>query len=494
MSLFSPRLLQLWTGGRWRGGEPSAITGFSIDSRKLQEGDLFVAIQTEKRDGHNYVEAAEAAGASAALVQRYVEASRIPQLIVPDAVAALQTIATTHRFTFEGPVIAITGSCGKTSTKDLLQLILGGNNVLSTSGNLNNHLGVPLTLLGLDMAQHDIAVVEAGAGSPGDIAELGGMIRPEVAIITMVGPAHLDRLGSVAGVAKEKSALGHFVHPNGFVLFPADCLQYPVFRHFEIESIALGTPDEEHEKFAAVKSAYYWTETTETTRKETASIERMNSESIETTSGIQGGCRLLLRQPPAIDVAFEVPRVSQGMMRNAAFSILAALKLGASVETIQQRLYEWKPSRHRGEIIAHDNKQFYVDCYNANPASFIDTLSAFDQSMSPDAPRLYVLGCMAELGAVAGAWHHWVGNRVRLRPGDHAIIIGDESHEFADGIVEAGNDVNLITIVESLDDIRPLVNEFEGSVLLKGSRRYRLETLLPSKPKSTGSSGITKFG
>lgn len=418
----------------------------------------------------------------------------MPQLVVLDTVAALQTIATTHRFTFEGPVIAVTGSCGKTSTKDLLQLLLGGHNVLSTSGNLNNHLGVPLTLLGLDMAHHDIAVVEAGAGSPGDISELGGMIRPEAAIITMVGPAHLDRLGNVLGVAKEKASLGHFVHPNGFVLFPADCLQYPAFRHFEIESIALGTPDEAYKQFAAVKSAYYWTETTETTRKETESIESTNRGSIETISGIQGGCRLLLRQPPAIDVAFEVPRLSQGMMRNAAFSILAALKLGATAEMVQQRLHEWKPSRHRGEIIAQGSKHFYVDCYNANPASFVDTLSAFDQSMAPDAPRLYVLGCMAELGAVAGAWHHWVGNRVRLRPGDHAIIIGDESHAFAEGIVEAGNDVNLITIAESLDDIRHIVDEFDGSILLKGSRRYRLETLLPPKLKSGNSHGMIKIG
>ncbi len=154
-----PDLLADWTGGSWAAPPPPKIKGYCQDTRRLRKGEMFVAIKTPQRDGHDYVPAAEQAGASAALVEDPVP-SELPQLVVPDTLEGFQSIAAEHRHAFLGKVIGVTGSCGKTSTKDLLALLLG-ERTLCTEGNLNNFLGVPLTLTRLDNDEHDFAVVEA---------------------------------------------------------------------------------------------------------------------------------------------------------------------------------------------------------------------------------------------------------------------------------------------------------------------------------------------
>ncbi len=179
MPSFLPAQLASWTGGRWTAQPVSSLLGFAIDSRQLRRGDVFVAIKSEQRDGHAFLGAAEAAGASAALVSTPDPALALPQLVVADPLRAFQAIAREHRRLFRGPVVGISGSAGKTSTKNLLALLLEAaaassdahaGQVLATEGNLNNHLGVPLTLTRLDPAVHRFAVVEAGISAPGEMA------------------------------------------------------------------------------------------------------------------------------------------------------------------------------------------------------------------------------------------------------------------------------------------------------------------------------------
>ena len=169
MAVFSPDTLAQWTGGRWTVPPLSPLTGFAIDTRKVRPGQIFVALKTDQRDGHEFVASAEAAGASAALVALPNPAVALPQLVVADPLGAFQTIARAHRRNFRGPVVGISGSAGKTSTKNLLALLLGGEagGVLATEGNLNNHLGVPLTLTRLNPAEHRFAVIEAGISGSG---------------------------------------------------------------------------------------------------------------------------------------------------------------------------------------------------------------------------------------------------------------------------------------------------------------------------------------
>ena len=160
-----------WTGGRWTRIPGGAVSGFTQDTRQLAAGQVFVALRTDKRDGHDFLAEAQTRGATAALVSREDKTTTLPQLVVEDTLEAFQRIAREHRREFHGTVVGVSGSVGKTSTKDLLALLLGGvPKVLATEGNLNNHLGVLLTLTRLDPAIHLAAVIEAGISGPGEIS------------------------------------------------------------------------------------------------------------------------------------------------------------------------------------------------------------------------------------------------------------------------------------------------------------------------------------
>src|SRR5581483_5456989 len=245
MSLFSPAQLALWTGGRWTVPPTAPLTGFAIDSRLLQAGQIFVALKTDRRDGHDFLPAALAAGATAALVARAHPRIALPQLVVGDPLAAFQAIASEHRRLFAGKVVGISGSCGKTSTKNLLTLLLGGEagGVLATEGNLNNHLGVPLTLTRIEPARHRFAVVEAGVSAPGEMAPLAKMIEPDLALITLVAPAHLEDLGDVEGVAREKAALPAAIRASGIAVFPKQCAEFTPFRELDVRTLVVEPAD-----------------------------------------------------------------------------------------------------------------------------------------------------------------------------------------------------------------------------------------------------------
>ena len=252
MAAFDPDSLARWADGRWTAVPSVPVLGFAADSRLLMPGQVFVALKTEKRDGHAYVAAAQSAGACAALVGAPVAGASIPQLVVGSPLAALQAIARRHRLAFHGPVVGITGSAGKTSTKDLLAILLGGADsgevpgsgarapVLATRENLNNQIGVPLTLTRLDPAVHSFAVIEAGISAPGEMAVLAKTIEPDIAIITLVAPAHLRDLGTLETVAREKAALAARVRRGGVAVFPVSCAQFAAFRGLKAPTIVLG--------------------------------------------------------------------------------------------------------------------------------------------------------------------------------------------------------------------------------------------------------------
>ena len=201
---FNPSDLANWCSGEWTKLPETKINGFSIDTRNLGEGELFVAIK-DNRDGHEFLISQSKRGACGALVTNLVNDRNIPQLISGNSLTALQAIAQSHREKCHGKVVGITGSCGKTSTKDILTLLLGYESTHSTDKNLNNHLGVPLTLLGIDPLVHKHSVVEAGINQTNEMSVLAKMISPNIAIITNVGSSHLEGLISEDIVAKESS-------------------------------------------------------------------------------------------------------------------------------------------------------------------------------------------------------------------------------------------------------------------------------------------------
>jgi UDP-N-acetylmuramoyl-tripeptide--D-alanyl-D-alanine ligase len=455
MVQFLPEELAAWTGGRWSARPALPPTGFAIDTRELGAGQAFVAVKTGRRDGHDFLPAAEAAGARAALVAVANPAVALPQLVVPDPVAAFQRVARGHRRRFAGPVIGISGSAGKTSTKELLALLLGAG-VLATAGNLNNQLGVPLTLTRLDPAVHLFAVIEAGIGAPGEMGPLAAMIAPDIAIITLVAAAHLGELGDLAGVAREKALLAAAVRSGGVALFPAACAAWPAFRELGGCAVVVGRTGEE----GALPPARTGEE-----RVYFSAVHR----GAETTITVGGA------EPPE---AFTLPRVSEGMAQNAVLAICAARRLGLPAAAIRRRLAAWRPAPLRGEVRQRAGQLLYLDCYNANPAAMADALAAFGASAPAAQPRLYILGGMEELGAEAARYHRELGRSLHLRAADFLYLLGPEAGAVREGALENGNRAEQIAVVAGLEPVAARLSAFAGAVFIKGSRRYALETLV----------------
>jgi UDP-N-acetylmuramoyl-tripeptide--D-alanyl-D-alanine ligase len=449
MPTFAADKMVAWTGGRWTRIPGGGLGGFTQDTRQLAAGQVFVAVKTDKRDGHDYLGEALKRGATAAIVGRELGDSTLPQLVVMDPLAAFQRIAREHRREFHGTVVGVTGSVGKTSTKDLLGLLLGGpDTVLATEGNLNNHLGVPLTLTRLDPAVHRAAVVEAGISGPGEMAALAAMIEPEHSVVTLVGPAHLERLGSLDSVAFEKSRLPAANRPSGVAVFPAACWTFESFRALPNPLVLV--PDHEGLTKTAGRSmkfnVFHRPDRTEVT--------------------FEGRRRFILR------------RVSSGMAQNAALALALASDLGVGDAVLQNRLAEWQPSKWRGELQEFGELTVYRDFYNANPASMPDAIDAFNGSVSAELPRIYVLGCMEELGAASANYHRLLGRTLHLRRGDFLYVIGEQAAALREGLLENGNDPAQVAVIADLAPVRERLAGFKGAVFLKGSRRYQLETVL----------------
>ena len=459
MPTFAPDTLASWTGGRWTTKPASLLAGFTTDTRELRTGQVFVALKTEKRDGHDFLAAAQAAGASAALVATPNVSLTLPQLVVGDPLTAFQAIAREHRTAFRGPVIGISGSAGKTSTKNLLAMLLGGveGGVLATEGNLNNHLGVPLTLTRLDPATHTFAVIEAGVAGPGEMKPLADMISPDVALITLVAPAHTEELGGLDGVAREKAVLPAAIRAAGVAIFSKQCGEFSAFRELGVNTM-LVEPADVIRPAEPPKHKVYFTVT-----------QRGDATAIALAYG----------PPPPL--AFTMRRVTDGMAQNAALAICAALWLGVPRETIQARLAGWAPGKLRGEIRREDGRLLYLDCYNANPASMADALATFAVIAPFDERRLYVIGCMEELGVDSAALHRQLGRSIPLRDCDRLFVIGTQADQVCRGVLDQDNFARQIQIVSSLEPVAECLAEWRGAVFVKGSRRYALEKALVAR-------------
>jgi UDP-N-acetylmuramoyl-tripeptide--D-alanyl-D-alanine ligase len=449
MPTFAPDKLATWTGGTWSSLPGAALTGFNQDTRSLTAGQVFVALKTDKRDGHDFLAEAAARGATAALVGRRVAGQGIAQLVVADPLAAFQRIAREHRREFHGTVIGITGSVGKTSTKDLLALLLGGApGVLATEGNLNNHIGVPLTLTRLDLTAHRAAVVEAGINAPGEMIPLAEMIQPDHAVVTLVGPAHLEKLGSLENIAAEKATLLACTARGGLQVFPVSCWRFEEFRMLANPLILV--PENE-------------------------GMVRVTGRTVKFN---------VFHRPDRTEVrldgrrTFIARRVSTGMAQNVALALALASELGLDDATLQQRLGQWAPSKWRGELRQSGEAVVYCDFYNANPASMTDSVDAFNGMVGEDRPRLYVIGSMEELGPDSARYHRQFGRTLLLQPGDHLYAIGGQAAALREGLLENGNDPAQVEVIASLEPVRARLAGFRGAVFLKGSRRYQLETVL----------------
>ncbi len=429
-------------------GEDHEFVGVSTDTRTVSSGQLFVALKGPNYDAHNFVQDALRKGAAGVLVQRKLKIDA-PQIVVSDTQVALGQLAAAWRQQFLIPVIAVTGSNGKTTVKEMIASIFKQQgSVLSTRGNFNNEIGVPLTLLQL-IASHDSAVIEEGASRPGDIAYLTEMVNPTVAVVTNAAGAHLEGFGSLDAVARTKGEIFEHLPENGTAIINVDDEYAPLWK-----SLA---GDKKIITFGLSAAADVRGLLSEGTLKKAESLK---------------GCRLEITTPEG-ECSVLVPLMGRHNAINALAATAATLATGVKLDVIKKGLESVRPVPGRLEWkVGVNNARILDDTYNANPASFnvaLDVLSAYPGD------RYLALGDMAELGEKSEGFHEQAGRQARDSGVSHLYAIGEYSR-FA---VEAfGEQAWHFSAQEQLvDRLREDMNK-NVTLLVKGSRSSRMDKVV----------------
>jgi UDP-N-acetylmuramoyl-tripeptide--D-alanyl-D-alanine ligase len=430
------------------------VTSVSTDTRSLLPGALFVALVGERVDGHDLLEQAKQRGATAALVQR-LQPVDLPQIVLPKVELGLANLARAWIKQMPAKRIALTGSNGKTTVKNLITSILQHKgSTLATAGNLNNELGLPLTVLNI-RAEHQFAVLEMGAGKPGDIEFLMSIAPSHISLVNNAMAAHLERLGSIHGVAVEKSAVYRGLLPDGTAIINAD--------------------DGECEAF--LKNA----------ASANAAILRCSiaHRQAEFSAGNIKGSTFKLHTPQG-ELDIRIALLGQHNVANAVMAAAACFAAGASLEQIKQGLENAPAAQGRLQLIPQPAGYSVInDSYNANPGS---VKAAIDALVALPGDAWLALGNMAELGPDAAMLHAEIGAYARTKKVKRVFCVGPHAKtlaESAGSIATAFDDIEqLIAVLKS--DIRAGVN-----LLIKGSRSARMERVLEGLNAHVSSPGLT---
>lgn len=428
------------------GGEQSLIaTGVSTDTRSLKGGELFVALRGERFDGHDYVGAALDAGVAGVLVDdASAAAGRAGVVVVPDTLAGLQRLAHWWRCELALPVVGLTGSNGKTSTKDFTRSVLSQRyQVRATQGNLNNHIGVPLSVLSLTL-EDEMGVFEMGMNHPGEIAPLCEIAKPHLGIITNIGTAHIEYLGSRDAIAEEKGALARCLPEVGTLMVPASCDYLSYFQ--------------------------------ERTRARVLAVgngrgEVRAEEIVSTDAGMQ--FVLVIDDLGRIPVQISVS--GRHMVTNALLAAAAGRCTGLTLEEIARGLQEAVLTSGRLRAFECDGVSVLDDTYNANPESMragVETL--MERKLAEGGRHFAVLGKMAELGDLVTEEHRKIG-AFAAEAGAVVVSVGDEARGISKGAGAQGHHFD-----EREDAAAWLRRELKSgdAILFKGSRAAAIEQVM----------------
>ncbi len=442
------------------GGTP--VARVHTDSRTLQAGDLFVALKGERFDGHAFLAPARAAGAVAALAEHGLGATTLPGLQVADSLQALQQLAAAWRVQFELPLIAVTGSNGKTTVTQMLAAMLRaahGDAALATAGNLNNHIGVPLTLLRL-RPTHRAAVLELGMNHEGEIALLARLARPTVALVNNAQREHQEFMTSVAAVARENGAVITALPADGTAVIPAADAYTPLWRELagarRVWTFGLQP--------AAHGASHVWAR---------ATWQERGSEG----HGEAGGWQLQLHTPAGgADTA--LPLAGRHNVANAAAAAACALAAGLPLAAVARGLAGFQAVQGRSQLqrlqLGGRAVTLVDDSYNANPDS---VLAAIRLLAELPGPRWLVLGDMGEVGAEGARFHAEVGAAARAA--------GIEFFWAAGALcAHAGADRHFDSVAALLAAL-PAARPAAASVLVKGSRFMRMEQVVQALQQTT---------
>jgi len=425
------------------------VEKISTDSRTIKLGELFVALRGENFDGHNFVESVAKTGGAGAIVDLNWK-GEIPAnfaiIRVEDTLRAYQNLAANYRKSLSLKVLAITGSNGKTSTKDFAAAVLAHRfRVTKTQGNFNNHVGLPRTMLEAT-SRDEVAVWEIGMNHPGEVAMLAKLAAPDAAIITNIGVAHIEFMGSREAIAAEKGALAKAVAPDGTVILNADD---PFSK-----KIAVGT-----------RAKVVFAGTTEGTVRAS-----------EITQSAAGTDFTILEGAHRCRAQLPVPGLH--MVQNALLAVAAGRMFGLSLEDCAAGLAAAPLTKARLQIKRIRGVQFIDDSYNANPESMKAALHTLVE-LDADGKRIAVLGEMRELGEESARGHREVGETAAELGVDQLIAIGDMAAVIAEAARNAG--LQNTSIARSTNEAAELLGEIAASgdlVLIKGSRAARTERVI----------------
>jgi len=452
------------------------------DTRTLRAGDLFVALRGERFDAHDFLPAARAAGAVAALAERGLAEAGLSGLQVPDALAALQALSAAWRHRFHLPLIAVAGSNGKTTVTQMIASILRaghGVGAFATEGNLNNHIGLPLTLLRLrqdDEVWHRVGVVELGMNHPGEIALLARLAAPTVALVNNAQREHQEFMASVEAVAQENGAVLQALPASGVAVFPADDPMTDLWRQMagarQVRTFAVS--DGSSPSAAAVTA----------------------DASAQARWDVQAQAWRIQMRLGGEHLTVQLAQPGLHNVHNALAAAVCARAAGESLQAIQQGLEAFRPVKGRSQVRAlawaGGTATLVDDSYNANPDS---VLAAIEVLHGLPGPRWLVLGDMGEVGVQGPAFHAEVGERARERGLEHLWCVGAlaaASAQAAQSLQPAFAEPSVAPLsaapeVRHFDTVEALLSALQAtaaslpsaaSILVKGSRFMRMERVV----------------
>ncbi len=426
------------------------IDNISTDSRQTGQGDLFIPIRGENFDGHSFIERAMETGAVCALCERDYNASGEGHLLirVEDTKKALRDLAGYYLSKFPVKKVAVTGSVGKTTTKDMIAAVLGQRyRVLKTSGNFNNEIGLPLTVFQLDES-YEAVVLEMGMNSFGEIHNLSEIVRPDIAVITNVGISHVERLGSREGILRAKSEIFDFMDDKGLAVLNGDNDLLPTLKgSLPCRAIWFGVENRED----------------------------IYSDHI-TPMGLEGtGCEIFT-QKGSFYAAIPVP--GEHMVYNAMCAAACGLALGLTLDEIKNGIENFVPTDMRMNIIKEENGFTIInDSYNANPVSM---KAALDVLAMAEGHKTAVMGDMFELGENSEKMHYEIGEYADKKGIDTIICIGDAAQAIAHGALDGGHR-NVFYYPDKemfFEDGFDNISKSENTVLVKASHGMHLEEII----------------
>lgn len=412
------------------------VSGVAIDSRKIEEGFLFIPIKGARVDGHTFIPQVMEKGALCTLSERPLQEASYSYILVESCEQALKDLAEHYRKALDIKVVGITGSVGKTSTKEMIASVLSQKyNVLKTAGNFNNEIGLPLTIFNI-REEHEVAVLEMGISDFGEMSRLAKMARPDICVITNIGLCHLENLGDRDGILKAKTEMFDYRQPNAKIILNGDDDKLITVKEWEgCAPVYFGLSKE--------LDAY--------------------ATDIQSLSLRGTACNLHLG---AQEIKVTIPIPGHHMVFNALAGALVGQELGLSLQEIKAGIESLVPVSGRNNLIETDSLLIIDDCYNANPVSMKASL---DVLATADSRKVAILGDMFELGTNEKELHYEVGVHAAEKKIDLVVCIGDLSEHTAKGATGSENKVIYFqTKADFLGEVESWINAGD-TILVKAS-------------------------